>query len=351
MAAPQTIPDFDDLPKVEGMPQGCAWGIFDKDGEKDVYGTLNLLTPDVVAAAATEVKEGISVSLNWPLNGFPFPIPGRKAPVHTVTPLKDVGYGADGWDDELAFNTQLSSQWDSLCHFHHQDSGLAYNGARPTRASLTDPAAAAAAEHQSVLPTIDKWHARGGLVGRGVLLDFARYADEVLSQQDGTKQTSYHPADGYRITVADLEAVAAWQGVEFRRGDIVVIRTAYTEVMAAPTPDDFARMQKVRLSGVHGTEETARWFWDRRFAAVAGDSASFEAFPPLRPDGSEGEMSDLVLHKYFLAMFGMPIGELWDLKALSEQCKRLGRYSFMLTSVPLNHHGLVASPPNALAIF
>lgn len=62
MAAPQTIPDFDDLPKIEGMPQGCAWGIFDKDGKKD-YGTLNLLTPDVVAAAATEVKEGISVSL------------------------------------------------------------------------------------------------------------------------------------------------------------------------------------------------------------------------------------------------------------------------------------------------
>lgn len=57
------LPNFDDLPKVDGMPQGCAWGVFDKDGEKDVFGTLNLLTPDVVKAAVAEVKEGVSVSL------------------------------------------------------------------------------------------------------------------------------------------------------------------------------------------------------------------------------------------------------------------------------------------------
>lgn len=50
-------------------------------------------------------------------------------------------------------------------------------------------------------------------------------------------------------------------------------------------------------------------------------------------------------------MFGLPIGELWDLKELAAYCKKTGRYSFMLTSVPLNHPGLVASPPNALAIF
>lgn len=59
------IPDFDDLPKVEGMPQGCAWGVFDTDGKKDLLGTLNLLTPDIVAAAATEVKDGVSISLKY----------------------------------------------------------------------------------------------------------------------------------------------------------------------------------------------------------------------------------------------------------------------------------------------
>lgn len=57
------IPKFDDLPPVEGMPQGCAWGVFDKDGKKDVYGTLNLLTPEVIKNAAAEVRQGVSISL------------------------------------------------------------------------------------------------------------------------------------------------------------------------------------------------------------------------------------------------------------------------------------------------
>jgi hypothetical protein len=57
------IPKFDDLPPVKGMPQGCAWGVFDQDGKKDVYGTLNLITPEVIKNAATEVRQGVSVSL------------------------------------------------------------------------------------------------------------------------------------------------------------------------------------------------------------------------------------------------------------------------------------------------
>lgn len=57
------LPKFDDLPPVQGMPQGCAWGVFDEDGKTDVLGTLNLLTPEVVKAAAGEVRQGISISL------------------------------------------------------------------------------------------------------------------------------------------------------------------------------------------------------------------------------------------------------------------------------------------------
>lgn len=60
---PKSVPDFDDLPRVEGMPQGCAWGIFDQNGEKDKVGTLNFLTPDVVRGAAAEIKDGVSISL------------------------------------------------------------------------------------------------------------------------------------------------------------------------------------------------------------------------------------------------------------------------------------------------
>ncbi|KAH9877862.1 hypothetical protein J1614_003079 [Plenodomus biglobosus] len=34
------FPAFDNLPKVEGMPQGNIWGFFDKDGKKDEVGSM-----------------------------------------------------------------------------------------------------------------------------------------------------------------------------------------------------------------------------------------------------------------------------------------------------------------------
>lgn len=58
----------------------------------------------------------------------------------------------------------------------------------------------------------------------------------------------------------------------------------------------------------------------------------------------------VVLHQWCLSLLGMPLGELWDLKALADVCKKVGRYSFLLTSAPLNVPGAVGSPPNALAI-
>lgn len=65
MSSLSSIPDFDDLKPVEGMPKGCAWGVFDKDGKKDVYGTLNHVTPEVVKAAVAEVKDGVHISLKY----------------------------------------------------------------------------------------------------------------------------------------------------------------------------------------------------------------------------------------------------------------------------------------------
>lgn len=46
----------------------------------------------------------------------------------------------------------------------------------------------------------------------------------------------------------------------------------------------------------------------------------------------------------------MPIGELWDLEALAAECQNQNKWTFLLTSAPLNVPGGVASPPNAIAI-
>jgi hypothetical protein len=57
-----------------------------------------------------------------------------------------------------------------------------------------------------------------------------------------------------------------------------------------------------------------------------------------------------MLHFSLLGLLGIPIGELFDLDALAEDCAADGRYTCLLTSAPLNLSAGVASPPNALAI-
>lgn len=44
-------------------------------------------------------------------------------------------------------------------------------------------------------------------------------------------------------------------------------------------------------------------------------------------------------------------GELFDLEALARSCEELQRWTFFVTSVPLNMPGGVSSPPNIMAIF
>ena len=96
--------------------------------------------------------------------------------------------------------------------------------------------------------------------------------------------------------------------------------------------------------GVAGVEKSVRWFYDHHFAAVAGDTVAFEAWPP--------NMEDIwCLHEWLLVQWGTPLGEMWDLEKLSEVCKNHKRYTFFLTSAPLHVRGGVGSPPGAIAIF
>uniref|UniRef100_A0A8H7MYU5 Cyclase n=1 Tax=Bionectria ochroleuca TaxID=29856 RepID=A0A8H7MYU5_BIOOC len=316
-------------------------------------------------------------------------VPGRKHAEHKFLYNPDsMGFAVgESWDDELSINTQNSSQWDSLCHFAHQSTAQVYNGFRLTHEVL---AAAAAPSSDAPVPTLDHWHAHGGLVARGVLIDYMAYAED--------KGIPYHPFAGTRIGPADMEACAAHQGVEFRPGDVLIVRTGMTEVFDALTPEQLraaAEVDTVTMSGVHGSVETAKWIWNHRFVAVASDNNSVEALPPLKADGSPGGLDELGMSPssppylertpvfffpprlstsscliplvcqnnadhtnlrgnspppLLLCGFGMPLGELWDLTRLSKLCREKKRYSFMVTSVPLNHPGLIGSPPNALAI-
>lgn len=181
-------------------------------------------------------------------------------------------------DDAVSFNTQASTQWDSLLHFAHQDSQCFYHGTRVTKDQLMQETRAY--DPEKALPTLDHWHDRGGLVARGVLLDYRAYAQ--------AKGIEYTPFSRHVITVADLEAIAAHQGTEIRQGDVLFVRSGFSEDLA-PLDGDQQNEKMTRggwgAIGVEGSKETARWFWNKHLAAVAGDMLGFEVYPPVNEDG------------------------------------------------------------------
>ena len=61
MSPQREIPSFDELPVDKKGPHGNAWGLW---GPDDQLGTLNYLTPEVVAQAVKEeVQTGQRISL------------------------------------------------------------------------------------------------------------------------------------------------------------------------------------------------------------------------------------------------------------------------------------------------
>lgn len=180
------------------------------------------------------------------------------------------------------------------------------------------------------------------MAGRGVLIDFKSYAD--------AEGITFNPFSGFRIGIADIEAVAKYQGVTFQPGDILIIRFGVTEALGRMSGvEQAAALSSLSMCGLEGSADMARWLWNQHFAAVASDNMAVEAYPSL-VDGELQPLSNLVLHRWCLSLFGMPLGEMWYLGELAEKCKASGKYTFFLTSSPLNAPGLVASPPNALAI-
>ena len=261
--------------------------------------------------------------MNLPINIPDPPLFTRGKHNHTVKLFPNADFVLDDYLDN--FYPQASSQWDALAHVKHPVHG-AYNGIPD--AQMTG--------RGGMRLGIDNL-ARRGIAGRGVLADVARYYDRVGKSIDFTKASS--------IPLADVQATLKAQRVALRTGDILLIRIGWTKFYLSASAEVKAELAKETVTpGIEASSHTARWLWDNHLAAVASDSPALEALP--KPAGEETEF----LHFHMLAFFGMPIGEMWNLEGLADDCAADGRYNFFLTSAPLNVPGGVGSPPNALAI-
>lgn len=312
-----TRPRFDDLPVLPGQPRYSAWGLW---GEGDETGMLNLLTPERVAAAQRLAREGKSFPLSWEMELPDPPLFGRETTRHELKRRRGVVH-----DDVFReFNPQSSSHWDGLTHYGNVVCDCFYGGVQ--REAITGVA--------GTRNGIQVW-GRRGIAGRGVLLDYARWA--------AANGIAYSPGDRHAIGADELRAVAAAQRVGFMEGDILVVRSGW--VAWYQTLDRAAReavaTPPYRGVGVAQGEATLRFLWDTGFAAVCGDAIAWEVFPGTPEDG--------FMHETILGLWGMPIGEMFYLEKLADDCAADGRYDFFLAAAPFNKLGGVASPANALA--
>ncbi|KAJ5107634.1 hypothetical protein N7456_004309 [Penicillium angulare] len=309
---------FDDLPLRKNGPRGNAWGLF---GEKDECGMLNLLTPERISAASREITDGVRIPTDLPLDFMSKPCFGRAAFHQNIKNKAPRSVN----DDTLQFNTQISSQWDGFRHYGYQETKQYFNGY-----TLEDLLS-------TKINGIHAWVENGGIVGRGVLLDYASWAE--------ANNIAVNHFSTHAIPANILQEIAAHQGTELRRGDILFIRSGWIRAFSQLSNDQAVSLAEIPSPpavGIESSEETLRWLWDTGFAAVAGDMPSMEAWPC--------QNTEFWLHEWLLAGWGMPIGELFDLEHLSEECKKRERWSFFFSSMPLRVPGGVASPPNGVVI-
>jgi kynurenine formamidase len=319
-------PGYPALPKMPGTEIPCAWGHY---GDDDQRGALNLLTPERVAAAAGLVRTGERFSLGLPLDEPDPPFFGRQPLRHEVTqPMPGVALD-DRLDD---FFPQAGSQWDALAHFGHPEAGF-YNGVRVDQIL---------SERALGIQNL----AVSGIVGRGVLLDVARY----LAGRD----EAYAPNVRYEITADVLRATASAQGVDFAEGDIVCVRTGWVGWYKQQSQAVRTKLMEssldytIEVPGLAPAAEIAALAWEEGFALLALDNPTVEPSPVLMD--AAGPRFDELCHVRVMVALGINLGEFFDLDELADACAADGRYDFLLTSAPLHVAGGVGSPPNALAI-
>lgn len=297
-----------------------AWGRW---GENDELGTLNHVQPEDVVAASRLIRRGKAISLALPFdqNGPAYGRLGRFNPIHYMICTGTDAYsgvqddhGIRFADDAVIMPLQCGTQWDALSHVFYDN--YMWNG---YDIRLVDNKGA---RKNGIEKTKDK------LVGRGVLLDVARY-----------QEVDFLP-DGYAITAEQLDAVAAEQGVEIRRGDFVIVRTG-----------QMGERLRSKQWGLYSggpapglALDTADWIAEKRIAAVCSDTFGVE----VRPNPTEKIRQPW--HWIVIPNMGLTMGEIFFLEELAQDCAEDGIYEFFFCGASLPITGAVGSPTNPVAI-
>ena len=307
---------FKDLPK--------NWG---KWGPDDEVGSLNYLTPAVVAKAAGCISSGKTFTLQVPMAdpaGDPV-WPGRSGAIRTM--VMDEGHyiagkgpdfagGAHYADDHMTCFLQGSTQYDALGHVWYD--GQIWNGydAKTTIGGLAKA---------SVMAIATK-----GVVGRGVLLDMARFRNKECLDVAET------------FTHEDLMACAQAEGTEIRKNDILVVRTGWIAKFYRVTREEF--YGNFVEPGLTFSPELVHWFHDMEIPNLVTDTIANE----VTVDPVSGVV--LPLHNALMRNLGVTLTEIAWLDDLAADCADDGKYDFLYCAAPLKVINGTGAPVNPVVI-
>ncbi len=282
------------------------WGRW---GDDDQLGALNLITPEVTAAAAATVTRGRSVSCARSLN--------TVAAVDNPSPVAHhmIGTATEGWGADyfaLAPHGFATSHLDALCHVFHE--GKIYNG------YPIDTVTAHGATRLGI------HHLQAGIVTRGVLLDIPGLVG-LEALEPGTP-----------IFPEDLEAAEERAALEVRQGDVLFVRTGRWRWRDRHGPWDATNL----AAGLDAS--CLPWLRARGVAALGSDCVS-----DVLPSRVEGV--PMPIHTVAIVAMGLHLMDNLDFDQLAVACAEEGRWAFFLTVAPLVLRRGTASPVNPIAVF
>jgi len=292
------------------------WG---KWGPADEKGTLNFITPEKIQAAARLVKSGRSVSMAIPINTVagpdnPNPAIYYMANTHDI----DIGSGELRFATDflgMQFHGDCHTHIDALCHIAYK--GLLYNGV---------PASSVTVHGAAKMDITAYAH---GIVGRGVMIDAARYR--------GVKWLE----PGEVVTGEEIVEIEKAEGVRLGEGDIMVFRTGYHRRRlelgawdAGYTGQGRAGLDPYSMTLLH----------ERKVAAFLPDGDG-----ELVPSYVEG--IQYPIHPLQITAMGMMCADSLQLEELSKVCEEEKRWEFMVVIAPLRLPRGTGSPFNPIAIF
>jgi len=302
------------------------WGRW---GANDEIGCLNFLTSEEVLRGVRAIKQGKVFMLGIPVarpQGDPTH-PLRSQPIHTLTNdegsyisgrAKPFPGGLKYSDDVLTMFPQSTTQYDALGHAWYGDK--LYNGYDPktTIGGLQKCSIQPIGEH--------------GVVGRGVLIDAARYK--------GKK----HLERGEGFTLDDLLGAAKEQNVAIEKHDIIALHTGWLNRYYEEGPNAFFPDGQFDEPGLEYSKELVKWFHEMEIVSISADNVGCEQAI------NKGTGTLGILHSALLCNLGVIFNEIVWLKDLADDCAKDKQYTFLFAGAPLKLVYGCGSSVNPIAI-